>query len=79
MGTGWLARSGGSFVIVLLTGGVSAAQYTGNIEGIVQDQSGAGIANAKVDLVNAATQVSATTTSDASGNYRFLSLAPRRG
>ena len=35
-----------------------------------------GIGSAKIDLVNLATQVSATTTSDTSGNYRFLSLAP---
>ena len=52
------------------------AQYTANIQGIVEDPSAAGIANAKIDVVNLATQVSATTTSDASGNYRFLSLAP---
>ena len=34
------------------------------------------MANAKLDLVNVTTQISGTTTSDASGNFRFLSLAP---
>ncbi len=55
---------------------VSWAQFTGNIEGTVQDPSGAAVPQAKVVLVNQANQISATTTSDSSGNYRFLSLAP---
>ena len=33
------------------------AQYTANIQGMVEDPSAAGIASAKVDLVNLATQV----------------------
>src|SRR6185437_12103337 len=41
-----------------------------------QDPSGAGLANAKVDLTNTATHVTATTTADGSGNYHFGSLAP---
>jgi hypothetical protein len=61
---------------LLLLATPARAQYTANIEGVVEDPSAAGIANAKVDLVNLATQVSAATTSDTSGNYRFLSLAP---
>jgi hypothetical protein len=63
-------------VAFLLLAGSARAQFTGNIQGTVEDPSGAAIAQAKVTLVNAATQVSATTTTDASGNYRFLSLAP---
>jgi len=55
---------------------VSWAQFTGEIEGTLQDPSGAAIAQAKILLLNTATQVSATTTSDAGGNFRFLSLAP---
>src|SRR5215831_1227710 len=66
----------GTALLVLLTCASAFAQYTGNISGIVQDPSGAGIANATMSLVNVTTQVSATTTSDASGTYRFLSLAP---
>src|SRR5215469_4689082 len=52
------------------------AQFTASIQGTVQDPSGAAVAQAKVDLVNTVTQVSATTTTDATGSYRFLSLAP---
>src|ERR671910_432753 len=76
MRTRWIARAACSLLAVLLTSTVSYAQYTGNIEGVVEDPSGAAVANAKVDLGNVATQVSATTTSDASGSFRFLSLAP---
>jgi hypothetical protein len=65
-----------SVLLVLFSCGTGYAQYTGNIQGTVQDPSGGAVANATLDAVNLATQVSATTTSDASGNYRFLSLAP---
>src|SRR5438105_5889916 len=61
---------------VLLLAGSTWAQFTGNIQGTVSDPSGAAVAQAKVTLINVATQVSATTTTDASGSYRFLSLAP---
>jgi hypothetical protein len=52
------------------------AQFTGNIQGVVQDPSGAGVPKATVRLENASTAVSAETTTDGSGNYRFVSLAP---
>ena len=52
------------------------AQFSGSIQGAVQDPSGANVPNAKVTLVNRATHVTASSTSDASGNYRFVSLAP---
>ena len=64
-------------VLALLLVPASAyAQYTANIQGVVEDPSAAGIASARIELLNLATQVSATTTADGSGNYRFLSLAP---
>ena len=63
-------------VIMLFLAGSARGQFTGNIQGTVEDQSGAVVAQAKVDLVNTVTQVSASTTTDASGSYRFLSLAP---
>ena len=52
------------------------AQFTASIQGVIQDQSGAGVAKARIDLINSATGVQKTTTSDSSGNYRFVSLAP---
>jgi hypothetical protein len=65
-----------SFLLLLLAAAPAHAQYTANIQGLVEDPSAAGIASAKIELVNLATQVSATTSSDTAGNYRFLSLAP---
>src|SRR5215831_16228102 len=61
---------------VLFFAAAAFAQFTASIQGVVQDQSAAGIAKADVQLVNTATGVVASTTTDASGNYRFLSLAP---
>src|SRR5215468_2700199 len=63
-------------VTMFFLAGSARGQFTGNIQGTVVDQSGAAVAQAKVDLVNSVTQVSASTTTDASGSYRFLSLAP---
>ncbi len=54
----------------------ASAQFTASIQGVVQDQTGAGVAKAKVDLVNTGTGVSNTATTDTSGNYRFLSIPP---
>src|SRR5438105_8405019 len=64
------------FAGILAFAGSANAQFTGNIEGVVTDPSGGTIAAAKVTLVNVATSVSASTNSDTSGYYRFLSLAP---
>jgi hypothetical protein len=61
---------------VLLLAVSSKAQFTGSIQGVIVDPSGATVAQAKVSLVNVANQISATTTSDTAGNYRFLSLSP---
>ena len=67
---------GALVAFLFLACGAVFAQFTGSIQGNVQDSSGAAIAAAKVDLVNPATGVTSTTVSDASGNYRFVSLAP---
>ena len=64
------------FIILVAVSAISYAQFTGNIQGTVQDASGAAVAQAKLVLQNSATQVSATTTSDSSGDYKFVSLAP---
>ena len=52
------------------------AQFTANIQGVVQDQSGAGVAKASIQLVNVGTGAKKETNTDASGNYRFISIAP---
>ncbi|HEX3877423.1 MAG TPA: TonB-dependent receptor [Bryobacteraceae bacterium] len=52
------------------------AQFSGSIQGTVQDPAGAIVPNAKVQLKNTQTAVVTTTSSDAEGNYRFVSLAP---
>jgi len=62
--------------IIVFSAGAAFAQFTASIQGEVKDQSGAGVAKVKIQLVNTATGVAATTTSDDAGNYRFVSLAP---
>jgi hypothetical protein len=52
------------------------AQFSGSVQGTVQDPSGAGIAKAAVRLVSVATNAVQATTSDGAGDFRFLSLAP---
>ncbi|HEY8668037.1 MAG TPA: carboxypeptidase-like regulatory domain-containing protein, partial [Tepidisphaeraceae bacterium] len=62
--------------MVLLAALPLAAQFSGGIEGVVQDQSGGALPGATVGLKNLATGVAATTKSSDSGSYRFSSLAP---
>jgi hypothetical protein len=64
--------------MLLVTCAGAFAQFTAGIQGVVQDPSGAGIAKATIQLVNVATGATSVTTSDNSGNYRFISLAPGR-
>ena len=56
----------------------ASAQFSGNIQGVIADPSGAAIANATVRLRNLETGISVVTTSSSSGNYRFSSLQPGR-
>jgi hypothetical protein len=62
--------------VVLLFSGSAWAQYTANIQGTVTDPSGAAVPQAKVTLENTVTQVEENSTTDATGFYRFLSVAP---
>jgi hypothetical protein len=52
------------------------AQFSGGLQGTVEDSTRAAVSNAKVTLLNQDTQVSLQATSDAAGVYRFVSLAP---
>jgi len=65
--------------LVWLLGCVFAsAQFSGNIQGVISDPSGAAIANATVRLRNVETGVTASTVTSGTGNYRFSSLEPGR-
>ncbi len=70
---GWTIRL---LVAVLFVAGPAWAQYTASIQGNVTDPSGAAVAQAKVELENLSNHISAATTTDTEGGYRFLSLAP---
>ena len=64
------------FGLLIFSTSFCFAQFTSNVQGIVQDPSGAVVPKATVTLVNTATQATKTTTTDDGGNYRFVSLAP---
>lgn len=67
-------------IALALAGACCYAQtvFSGNIQGVVADPSGASVGGATVRLRNVDTGVESTTTSSGSGNYRFSSLAPGR-
>ncbi len=52
------------------------AQFTGSVQGTVVDATGAAIPKANVKLLNLNTQVSQAITTDSTGGYSFVSLAP---
>ncbi len=60
----------------LLFSSICYAQFSGNIQGVVEDPTGALVSKAKVALQNVATQVTQETTSNDRGEYKFASLAP---
>ena len=63
--------------ILALTIQATAQSITsGDITGIVTDQSGGAIANAAATLTNVGTNVSQKATTNAKGNYRFAFLPP---
>lgn len=64
------------FVWMLVGCGAALAQFSGSLQGSVQDPSGAAIPKATVTLTNTATKVTQTTQASADGVYRFDSLAP---
>lgn len=70
------ARASLVTVCVLFCASFCFGQFSASVQGIVQDSSGAGIANASIQIVNVATQASQTVTSDDGGNFSITSLAP---
>jgi len=68
----------GLVAVFALAGSVSLmGQATdGNLVGTVSDPSGAVIAGAAVELINTATGVTTTTTTNTSGEYRFNNIPP---
>lgn len=71
--SGWLIKV---LVVFLFCSAACFGQFSAGVQGEVQDQSGAVIPNAKVTLVNTATNVKYSTDSNAAGDYRFVSLPP---
>ena len=69
-----------AFVFLSVTAGLCFAQttFSGNIQGVISDPTGASIPEATVHLRNIDTGVEATTATSSGGNYRFSSLAPGR-
>jgi hypothetical protein len=61
---------------IFMTTAVCFGQFSGSVQGAVQDTTGLVVANATVTLTNTDTTVSRQATSDSSGLYRFVSLAP---
>lgn len=69
-------RSAAVFAFLFCAPALCFAQFSGSIQGTVEDPTSATVANASVQIENINTRVSQTGTTDNSGNYRFVSLAP---
>jgi hypothetical protein len=63
-------------LVLLMSTASCYAQFTAGVQGTVQDSKGAVVPSATVTLINADTDVKQTAASNASGVYRFTSLAP---
>jgi hypothetical protein len=63
-------------VLLLAHGSAAVAQFSAQLQGTVQDQTGGVMPGAAVTLGNVETGVSLTTVSDANGGFRFPNLAP---
>ena len=62
--------------ILILQASTCFAQFSGAVQGTVTDSSGNLVPSAAVTLVNEATRVTDSTTTDGKGAYFFASLAP---
>jgi hypothetical protein len=73
-----LIRYGLLCAVVVFLALPSFAQYSANLQGTVLDPAGAAVNGAHLRLVNLSNGVEAKAVSNATGGYRFLSLAPGR-
>ncbi len=64
------------FAVLALTFSAFAQVQNGQFAGTVTDPTGAAVANAKIEVVNAATDLHLSTTSNASGNYTVREVPP---
>ncbi len=60
----------------LVTLNLNGQAISGDLTGTILDSTGAGIPNARVEAVNTATGVAASTNSNATGEYRLSNLPP---
>jgi len=65
-----------AFAVLALLAALATAQSTSQLNGSVTDQTGASVAGAKITLTDSATRLQRTTTSNGSGLYQFLDVAP---
>ena len=76
--TNLIKRLVGAAVVLLLGVFVNPSAYgqyeTASVLGFVHDASGAAIPGAKVELINSATGVETTLTTDAQGQFEFTSV-----
>ncbi len=71
-----LLRYLGLFLCLVCFSPFALAQFNASLSGTVEDPSGAVLSGATVTLTNTATQATQTTTTGASGFYRFSELPP---
>ncbi len=72
----FIVRSVLTLCLALATSNAIAQQTVGSIEGTVRDPQSAVVQNAEVSARNVATNLTRTTTTNDSGDYRFLDLPP---
>src|SRR5579862_1140995 len=77
-GKALIGRAARLVVTFLFLAGSAWAQFSSSIQGTVTDPSGAAVGGATVQLENLVNHTTAAATTDSSGDYRFLSLAPGR-
>jgi hypothetical protein len=60
----------------LLAGSAAAQSFYGNLRGLVTDQAGASVTNAKVSLIDEGTNVSRSAITSGTGEYVFANINP---